>query len=271
MYVSPSLLSRIEAQEPLETAFSEPATLAPFYTALDTAYAYLITVAQLIASLPPTPDGHPLSTAWRAFDLFGLVNSFRRSLLRLDLLLHQRVIECLLASQSPPPPPTPAVPAPKGSSKGKAGAGRGKNAAAQASSEPPPSSTPPPPPQAPSSEMLQSYSLSRHRVQRCFALAAELARHAVDTSSLLFARQLVETLEVCTTWTQLRTAEKGTAAELLHELGITVDMGQTCVAFLSPFPVFLLLILLLHLFPRDHIVVPFSHTPLIIRPFLALR
>ncbi|BGP13942.1 hypothetical protein JCM10213v2_001880 [Rhodosporidiobolus nylandii] len=182
-------------------AFANPATLTPFYTALDASYAFLASAAHLIASLPPLPE--PLDHAFRAFDLFGLLNSYRRSLIRLDLLAGQRVIECSLASQVPP---------------------ASKDAQAAGAANPPP---------APSPSLLMAYETSRQRVQRAFVLAAELARHAVETSCLDFAKRLYETLEVCSSWTSMRNAEPVMAAELCRELGIGAEMGPTLLQLCS--------------------------------------
>ncbi|GAA5888110.1 hypothetical protein JCM6882_000283 [Rhodosporidiobolus microsporus] len=199
--------------------FHIPTTLTPFYTALDSAYSTLSTAAHVIASLPPLPDR--LDTAWRAFDLFSLVNQFRRSVLRLDLLAHQRVIEALLQSQKPP---TADKPNNRGAAKGKS-----------AIPDPPPAPTvlepagPPSPPPA----LLQAYAVSRQRVHRAFGLAAEMARHAIDTSSLVNARRLAETLEVCSSWTSMRNADPAMAAELCGELGIGAEMGQVFLQLLS--------------------------------------
>ncbi|GAA6027012.1 hypothetical protein JCM8097_006039 [Rhodosporidiobolus ruineniae] len=197
------------------SALSDPTTLAPFHTALDAGYAFLFQTAQTVANLPPLPE--QIDTAWRAFDLFGLLNAYRRTLLRLDLLAHQRVIEALLRSQAPPSTALRPI-------------AKGKNATLK---EVVPQDLPAPPPQAPPPELLQAYAVSRQRVQRCFALAAELARHAIDTSSLLYARQLSETLEVCSSWTSMRNADRAMAAELCGELGITPEMGQIFLQFLS--------------------------------------
>lgn len=94
--------------------------------------------------------------------------------------------------------------------------------------------------------MLQAYSTSRQRVQRSFAVAAELAQYALDHGCLLTARQLCEVLEVCTSWTQLRTAEAGMARELCEELGVGMELGQTCVYFLRILPATLPTRCLLH-------------------------
>ncbi|GAA5987168.1 hypothetical protein JCM11641_002153 [Rhodosporidiobolus odoratus] len=181
-------------------SFGNPATLLPFYTALDSSYAFLAAAAHVIVTLPALPEA--LDHAYRAFDLFGLLNSYRRSLLRLDLLAHQRVIECFLASQSPI-----------------AGTGNCN----------PPSTVP----QPPSPALLQAFTTSRRRVQQAFVLAVALARHATETSCLEFAKRLVDVLEVCTSWTSLRNAESRMAAELCRELGIGVDAGQILLQLLS--------------------------------------
>ncbi|GAA5868501.1 hypothetical protein JCM8547_006292 [Rhodosporidiobolus lusitaniae] len=200
------------------TEFANPSTLSTFYTALDSAYAFLITSAQLVASLPPLHT--PLSSAWRAFDLFGLVNSFRRSLLRLDLLLHQRIVDALLASSQAQGMTQQALP--KGN--------KGKNASLAVSAT---SGPPPPPPGVPNPALLQAYLHSRQRIQRGFMLAAELARHAIETSSIVYAREICSALECCSSWTSMRNAEPGMAAELCGELGITVEMGQSFLSLLS--------------------------------------
>ncbi|GAA5833150.1 hypothetical protein JCM11251_005162 [Rhodosporidiobolus azoricus] len=204
-------------------AFHIPTTLTPFYTALDSAYSTLSTAAHVIASLPPLPEH--LDTAWRAFDLFSLVNQFRRSVLRLDLLAHQRVIEALLQSQKPPEPKE---------KPNNRGAAKGKSAIREPTPPPPPPPVlepagPPSPPPA----LLQAYAISRQRVHRAFALAAEMGKHAIETSSLANARRLAETLEVCSGWTSMRNADPATAAELCGELGIGMEMGQIFLQLLS--------------------------------------
>jgi len=125
-----------------------------------------------IASLPPL-DTKQL-TDHRQFDLFGLTNAHRRNLLRLDLLIHQRIVETALASE-----------------------------------------------EEPDLAVLQSYEVSRERVQRVFVAVTAIAKQNVFNRSLLYVRRLFEMLEVCSTWTSLRTADQETAAELIGELGVT--------------------------------------------------
>lgn len=127
-----------------------------------------------ITSLPPL-DTKEL-TDHRQFDLFGLTNAHRRNLLRLDLLIHQRIVEAALASEEEPDP-----------------------------------------------AVLRSYEVSRERVQRVFVAVTAIAKQNVFYRSLLYVRRLFEMLEVCSTWTSLRTADQETAAELIGELGITGD------------------------------------------------
>lgn len=115
-------------------------------------------------------------TQHRQFDLISLTNNCRRNLLRLDLLLHQRIVEAALAADGAPEP-----------------------------------------------IVLQNYEVSRGRVQKVFVTVTDLAKYAIFHRSLIYVRGLFEMLEVCSTWTSLRTADRATAAELVSELGITED------------------------------------------------
>ncbi|GAA6008907.1 hypothetical protein JCM10207_004019, partial [Rhodosporidiobolus poonsookiae] len=187
------------------SAFVSSATVPPFWTALDAAYSFLSTASHTVASLPPLPDC--FDTAYRAFDLYSLLNHFRRVVLQLDLLTHQRIIDCMVNLQNPPAP------------KGKGA----KKAAAIEAAQPQP--VPP--------SLLQTYATSRQRIQRAFVIATELARHALDTSCVAHARSLLITLEVCSSWTSLRNSDQGMAAELVRELGITAEMGQSLLQLLS--------------------------------------
>lgn len=75
----------------------------------------------------------------------------------------------------------------------------------------------------PDPAVLQSYEVSRERVQQVFVAVTAIAKQNVFNRSLLYVRRLFEMLEVCSTWTSLRTADQETAAELIGELGITGD------------------------------------------------
>ncbi|GAA5996292.1 uncharacterized protein JCM10292_007514 [Rhodotorula paludigena] len=165
-------------------ALANPATPVAYYTTIDAAYNHLSGLEKLISSLPPLPD--PNATARRNFDLINLVHLYRRHFLRLDLLIHQRIIESFLS------PANPALPQPS----------------------------------------LAAYETSSLRVQRCFAIVASMAQHATNTACFGSARRLVETLEVCTSWTSLRNADPITAIELIKELGITLETGQTLLQLL---------------------------------------
>lgn len=79
---------------------------------------------------------------------------------------------------------------------------------------------------SPSAELLARWQQSRGRVQRDFAMVAAMARQHCFTRSLLYARRLCEVLEVCSSWTSLRTADAETAGVLVGELGISQAIGQ---------------------------------------------
>lgn len=73
---------------------------------------------------------------------------------------------------------------------------------------------------APESTVLQNYEVSRQRVQKVFSAVTELANEATSHRSLIHVRRLFSMLDVCSTWTSLRTADRTTAAELVSELAI---------------------------------------------------
>ncbi|GAA5884235.1 hypothetical protein JCM16303_002419 [Sporobolomyces ruberrimus] len=86
----------------------------------------------------------------------------------------------------------------------------------------------------PSPVLLQNYSTSRSRVQDVFRLAAGFARNAIETSSWVRAREVVETLYICSAWTGLgKTETVQVNVDLINELGITLEMGlsfEQCLA-----------------------------------------
>ncbi|GAA5904906.1 Zn(II)2Cys6 transcription factor domain-containing protein [Sporobolomyces salmoneus] len=84
------------------------------------------------------------------------------------------------------------------------------------------SSTPPSP------KLLGNYTTSRSRTQDAVRSLARLARIAVETSSWRRAREIVETLSVCSAWTSLARPDEAinVKVDLMNELGITVEIGQ---------------------------------------------
>ncbi|GAA5859188.1 hypothetical protein JCM1840_003792 [Sporobolomyces johnsonii] len=167
------------------TNCSNPAHLQPYWSQIDASHAHLSQIASLLPSLPLLSTS--LEVAQRNFDLLGLLHFHHRHLLKLDLLIHQLVVEAALHASA------------------SAGAGG-----------------PLPPP-----GLIQNCESSQARVKQSLKLVVELAKHAVTTNCLLRAREVFEALEVCSTWTSLRGADPTTAAELVSELGISMDMGQT--------------------------------------------
>jgi hypothetical protein len=84
------------------------------------------------------------------------------------------------------------------------------------------SSTPPSP------TLLQNYTASRSRIQDVFKLATELAQRAIETSAWSRAREVVAVLSTSSAWTSLAKEKADPVKlELLNELGITLEMGQT--------------------------------------------
>lgn len=151
-------------------------TISQLWEKIDEVMGQLAEADAEIESLPSLDTKE--ATDHRQFDLLGLTNSYRRNLLRLDLLVHQRIVEAALAAEGNP-----------------------------------------------DATVLQDYEVSRERVQQVFVVVSAIAKQNVFNRSLLYVRRLFEMLEVCSTWTSLRTADHDTAAELVAELGITDESG----------------------------------------------
>lgn len=155
------------------------ATVESLWAGIDLALTELDRCEKEIATLPSLETKE--LTDHRQFDLMGLINSHRRTALRLDLLAHQRILDAALEANGSPAP-----------------------------------------------DLLHNYEVSRGRVQRDFVTIAGIARQNVYNRSLLYVRRLFEMLEICSTWTSLRLGESAqTAAELIEELGISRENGQT--------------------------------------------
>ena len=81
----------------------------------------------------------------------------------------------------------------------------------------------------PSPSLLENYAISRARVQKTVLLLASSAKKAIETCSFNMASEIVEVLSVCSAWTSLAKEEKAEVKrELITELGISLEMGQTC-------------------------------------------
>lgn len=171
----PSLWVRT-GNDPRPRATDLPSTtnIESLWRGIDSTMEQLILADAVIAAVAPLDTKE--ATQRRQFDLLSLTHSCRRDLLRLDLLLHQRVIEAALAAEG-----------------------------------------------SPEAAVLQNYQVSRQRVQRVFKDVTDLAKHAVFHCSLIQIRRLFKMLEVCSTWTSLRTADRDSAAELVAELGLGED------------------------------------------------
>ncbi|KAL8286609.1 hypothetical protein RQP46_004137 [Phenoliferia psychrophenolica] len=71
--------------------------------------------------------------------------------------------------------------------------------------------------------LITAYETSIQRVKHDFQIIAKIAQHDAATRSLLFVRRLFEMMEVCSTWTSLRSNKTSpeTASLLVAELGIS--------------------------------------------------
>ncbi|KAL8287012.1 hypothetical protein RQP46_004018 [Phenoliferia psychrophenolica] len=71
--------------------------------------------------------------------------------------------------------------------------------------------------------LITAYETSIQRVKHDFQIIAKIAQHDAATRSLLFVRRLFEMMEVCSTWTSLRSDKTSpqTASALVAELGIS--------------------------------------------------
>ncbi|GAA5987836.1 hypothetical protein JCM5350_003165 [Sporobolomyces pararoseus] len=130
------------------------------------------------------------------YELEGVIQNQQLNLALLDLLIHQKIVQAFLPSSTSSNNPVP-----------------------------------------PSPGLLNNYATSRSRVQDVFRLVTSFARGAIETMSWKRAREVVEVLAVCSAWTSLANEEDdGIKVQLIHELGITIEMGQIleqCLALAS--------------------------------------
>lgn len=185
----------LQRQALLLTAFSAADLISkPFeshiWSSIDSAYKALTEVVPVLGKLPSLDT--PAQNDRRHAILLSLVNDHRRALVRLDLLIHERIIERALELNRLE----------------NGDQDQAESDAAYAAAD-------------------KAYEVSRERVQRAVALVVELAKQGVALRSVIQVRRLFEVMEACSTWTSLRAGEDDgqNRTELLHELGLDKDSG----------------------------------------------
>ncbi|KAK4058868.1 hypothetical protein OIO90_000314 [Microbotryomycetes sp. JL221] len=186
-------------------ALTEP-SLKFLWSSIDAGSNILDSCDAHVANLPPL--GSVEATAQRQFDLESLITSHRRSLLRLDLVIHQSILATAMQQQA--------------DEENIYNNDQERNDHRTQTSQ-----------QHQQDIVYLNYQTSRSRVQKVFKFVVKLAKRNVETRSLVGVRRLFETIEICTTWSSLRTADKDLATQCVVELGLNGSDVKILVKALS--------------------------------------